>query len=199
MRRAAHGALESRARLAGVAAACVAFSVSAAFDWVWQVPVLPVAFLLLAGSALAPSRAAPFAGARRLRGPAARVGMVVAAVASLSPIAIAMATTTAVRQSQAAAAAGNTGLALADARAAARLEPGAASPQIQSALVLELRGDLTGAIAAARRATANESTNWQPWLILSRLQAEAGHPGGAVSAFRRARSLNPRSPVFQRS
>jgi Flp pilus assembly protein TadD len=122
--------------------------------------------------------------------------MVVAAVASLAPIAVAMATTTAVRQSQAAAAAGNTALALADARAASQIEPGAASPQIQSALVLELRGELNAAVAAAQRATTDESTNWQPWLILSRLQAESGHARAAVSAFRRARSLNPSSPVL---
>jgi hypothetical protein len=195
---ATRGPFESRVGLAAVAAACVAFSVSAAFDWVWQVPVLPVAFLFLAASALAPSRADSDYGARRLGRVAARAGMVVAAVLSLTPIAIAMATTTAVAQSQVAAAAGNTGLALADARAASRIEPGAASPQIQSALVLELRGDLNQAIAAATRATDDESTNWQPWLILSRLQAEAGHPGAAVIAYRRARSLNPRSPVFHR-
>ena len=194
--RAAQGAFESRVALAGVAGACVAFSVSAASDWIWQVPVLPIAFLFLAGSVLAPARTVPFPGGRRRRGFAIRAGMVVAAVASLAPIAVAMATTTAVRQSQAAAAAGNTALALADARAASQIEPGAASPQIQSALVLELRGELNAAVAAAQRATTDESTNWQPWLILSRLQAESGHARAAVSAFRRARSLNPSSPVL---
>jgi hypothetical protein len=199
VRRASRGEGGARIRLAGVAAACVAFCVSAAFDWTWQVPVLPIAFMFLAGCALAPSRAAPRSGARRPGRGAIRAGMVIAAVASLVPIAIVMATTTAVRQSQAAAAAGNTSLALADARAASRLEPGAASPQIQSALVLELRGDLTAAIAAAKRATADESADWQPWLILSRLQVEAGHATAAVGSFRRARSLDPQSPVFHRA
>jgi predicted Zn-dependent protease len=101
-----------------------------------------------------------------------------------------------VRESQAAVAGGDPARALADARAAVRLEPGAASPQIQLALVLELRGDVAHALAAARTATVDEPANWSAWLIVSRLEAEAGHPAAAVTAYRRSRSLNPRSPLF---
>ena len=48
----------------------------------------------------------------------------------------------------------------------------------------------------ARAATRNEPADWQAWLVLSRLEAENGHPGQAVTAFARARALNPQSPVF---
>jgi len=87
--------------------------------------------------------------------------------------------------------------ALADARAAVALEPGAASSQIQLALVLELRGDTAGALTAARAATRDEPDNWSAWLVRSRLETEGGHPGAAVAAYRRSRSLNPRSPLFK--
>jgi hypothetical protein len=196
VRRARHGSPALRMQTAGVAAASVAFAVSAAFDWIWQVPVVPVAMLLLAACVLAPLKPAPIAAGQRGTARAFRAVMVVAGLASLLAIGVSMATTQAVRQSQAAASAGNTSAALADAQRAVRLEPGAESPRLQEALVLELRGDLPDAVTAVRQATANESTNWQPWLVLSRLDAETGHPLEALAAYRQARALNPRSPVF---
>ena len=42
-----------RARLAAVAGAGTAFAVAAASDWVWELPILPICFLLLAAAALA--------------------------------------------------------------------------------------------------------------------------------------------------
>jgi hypothetical protein len=187
---------EGRVRAAAMAAACVAFSVAAAFDWIWQVPVLPVAFLLLAASLLTPTKRASSSPPRRVAAVAVRAGIVVVAIACIVAIGVPLAATSAVRKSQAAASAGNTSAALADARDAIRLEPGAASPEIQTALVLELQHDLTGAAAAARQATLDEPANWQTWLVYSRLEAEAGQPSASVAAYRRARSLNPRSPLF---
>jgi O-antigen ligase len=187
---------EARSRAAAVAAACVAFAIAAAFDWIWQVPVLPVAFLLLAAGVLTPTKRASSSPPRRLA-LTVRAGIVIVAVACIVVIGVPLAATSAVRQSQDAANAGNTSAALADAREAIRLEPGAASPEIQAALVLELRHDITGAAAAARQATLDEPANWQTWLVYSRLEAEAGHPTASVTAYVRARSLNPRSPLFR--
>jgi tetratricopeptide (TPR) repeat protein len=182
--------------MAGAAAALIAFLASAAFDWVWQVPVLPVSFLLLAAAVLAPSlRQHP----GRMGKPAVgvvRAGAVALALACLVAIAVPLATANDVRASQSAASSGNRPLALQDAREAARVEPGAASPQIQLALVEELRGDLPAALSAIKRATHDEPQNWATWLILARLQAEDGKPKASLAAFRRARSLNPRSLVF---
>jgi len=199
---------EARARAAGAAAALLAFMVSASFDWVWQLPVLPVAFLLLAAAVLAPgprpvwvrtAAALPDdtgGGARRRRVPV-RVGLVVTAVACLVAIGVPLAEVSAVRQSQAAVAAGDTTLALADARSAVRLEPGAGSAQLQVALVLELKHDFPAALAAARKATRDEPQDSSEWLVLSRLEAEAGHVKASIAAYDRARSLDPRSPLFQ--
>jgi len=190
---------EARIRAAGVVAGLVAFSVSAAFDWIWQVPVLPAAFLLLAAAVLAPgSRSAAARSLTGIRGRIAiRVGSVVLAFACLVAIGVPLATTTAVRQSQAAVTSGNTALALADARAAVRVQPGAASAQTQLALVLELEHNLRGALAAGDRATRDEPDNWSTWLVVSRLEAEAGDPAASLAAYRRARSLNPHSPIFK--
>lgn len=215
----------SRVYAAGLAAALITFCVSAAYDWIWQVPVLPVGFLLLAAAVLAPRRVrlrvkerdgTPRQAGRGLPRPARmeaeagktpsraplrhplaiRGGLVLAALACLVAIAVPLATTGALRKSQAAASAGDTDAALAAARTAVGIEPGSASAQLQLALVLELRHDLHGALSAARNATTDEPANWSTWLVLSRLEAESGHARAAVAAYRRARSLNPRSSLF---
>ena len=88
-------------------------------------------------------------------------------------------------------------MALADARAAVRVQPGAASAQTQLALVLELQHNYRAALVAGGRATSDEPENWSTWLVVSRLDAEAGHPAASLAAYRRARSLNPQSPIFK--
>jgi hypothetical protein len=186
---------EDRAWAAGASAALLVFTVSAIADWVWQVPVLPVAFLLLAAAVLAPAQHRSSSPRGRLL---TRAAAVAAAVTCLVAIGVPLGTASSVRQSQRAAATGNTTVALADARSATRLEPGAATPQIQEALVFELRGDLPEAVLAARTATRNEPLNWTAWLVLSRLEAESGHAQASVAAYGRARADNPKSPVFQR-
>jgi hypothetical protein len=184
---------EARVRAAGLTGALIAFTVGAAGDWIWQVPALPAAFLLLSAAVLAPLR--PSAPSRP---PAAlRLGAVAVAVASLVAIAVPLATVNTVRASQAAVLGGNPTRALADARAAVRLEPDAVSPQIQLALVLELEGDVPAALAAAQTAASNEPSDWSAWLIVSRLEAEAGHPAASVTAYLRSRALNPQSPLFR--
>ena len=184
---------EARVRAAGAAGAMVAFCVAAASDWIWQVPALPAAFLLLAAAVLAPPRVTGPGGGASLR---LRLGATVLAVACLFAIAVPMATVSTVRESQAAASGGDPAQALADARAAVSLQPGAASAQIQLALVLEQQGRVRDALTAALAATSDEPDNWSGWLVVSRLEAEAGNPSASLAAYRRSRSLNPRSPLF---
>ena len=186
---------EARTRAAGTTAALLAFMVSALVEWVWQLPVLPAIFLLLAAAVLAPAKRTAAASRRgRLL---LRTGLVAAALGCLAAIGIPLATVSAVRQSQAAVDAGDVSLALADARSAVRLQPGASSAQLQVALVLELQHDFPAALTAARTATRDEPQNWSDWLVLSRLDAETGHVHASIADYRRARALNPRSPLFQ--
>jgi hypothetical protein len=187
-----------RPALAAALAGSIAFFVQASVDWVWQIPVLPVAMLLLAGTLVAsdfrdydetpegaPLRVLP------------RIAVVVAALALMAVIAIPLASTSLVRQSQDEAAEGDVAAALSDARSAQNVEPFAATPHLQEALVLEEAGTLTPAAAAARAATERESTNWRTWVVLSRIEARRGQALPAVLAYRKARSLNPRSELFR--
>ena len=226
---AARLAIRSRGRgrvfAAAVTGACCAFAVSAAVDWVWQMPALVFAILLLIAATLVrrgPSEA-PWAtpttseegtdrtaaDTRSWRSPrelALRGGLALVAVAALVTILIPLASTSALTASQAEAARGEEAVgaaqardlaqSLSDARAAASIEPGSASAQLQIALDLELEDQLPQAVAAAQRAITNEPLNWSSWYVLSRLEAEVGDPTASLAAYSRARSLNPKSPFF---
>jgi Flp pilus assembly protein TadD len=62
--------------------------------------------------------------------------------------------------------------------------------------VLEAEGDLALAATAARGATQRESTNWRTWMVLSRIEAKRGRASAAVRDYRKAKSLDPLSPLF---
>jgi len=195
------GADERRTLLAAATAAGAAFALAAAIDWAWELTVLPVAFLLLAAAIVGPSaesrrrRTSRFE--RRPLAAPARAAVGLAAAAAIVAIAIPMASTSLVRESQAAVGAGDLDAALVDARSAVRAQPYAAGPRLQEALVLELRGELEPALAAARAATDAERVNWRTWLVRSRLAARNGNAAESVRAYRRARSLNPASRLFR--
>ena len=183
-----------RPQLAAALAASTVLWTTSLFDWMWKIPIVPIAALLLiavtitAGDASTEGQAAlPWS---------ARLGVVAASVAALVAIAIPFASTSLVRQSQVDATKGNLDAALKAARDAQNVEPGAATPRIQQALLLESRGDYAAAEEAALAATERETTNWKTWLILSRIEAQRGHVDAALRDFRRARALNPRSPLF---
>lgn len=180
--------MAARAPFAAAAAACVVFGIATATDWTWQVPVVPICFMALAALALGRDHELPASGARTI---GTRLGVIVAAVACLASIVIPLATTSAVRESQAAVRRGSIGQALQYARSAERLEPYAATPWLQQAVVLELAGTLAGAAAAGRRAEVNEPANWRLPLILARIDAERGHTSAALADARRALVLNP--------
>jgi O-Antigen ligase len=184
-----------RPQLAAALAGCAAFCLSAGFDWIWQIPVLPVAFLLLASVLAGAGAGSRRDGDRGLR-PVLRVALALPAVAALVAIAIPLASTAALRQSQADARAGDLAAALRAAKTAQNAQPGAATPRLQQALLLEARGALAPAAAAAAAATAREPTDWRTWLVLSRIESERGRARAALRDYRRARSLNPRSPLF---
>jgi hypothetical protein len=187
---------EARPWLAAALAGCIAFCATATFDWMWQIPVIPVALLLLA-SLLVTARAAEPAGEPRGFPVPLRAGIAVAAVAAIVAIAIPLASSSLLRQSQADAREGDLPAALAAARSAQNAQPDAASPRVQEALLLEASGDLPAAAAAARAATGREETNWRNWLVLSRIEAKQGNADAAVRAYVKAKSLNPRSPIFE--
>ncbi len=185
----------ARPWLAAALAGCVAFCVTASFDWMWQIPVLPVALLLLASLLVTARDREPASATGGFAWPL-RIATAGVALAAIVAIAIPLSSSSLLRQSQADARDGDLAAALTAARGAQNAQPDAASPRIQEALLLESAGDLTAATAAARAATEREETNWRNWLVLSRLEAKQGHADAAVEAYLKAKSLNPRSPLF---
>jgi hypothetical protein len=197
--------------LAAAAAGLAAFLVSAAFEWVWQLAAIAATALLL-GAVLVAGADDPPARARARRNagtePAqsarrgellTRVILSAGAVAAIAAISLPLAGALAIRRSQADASRGDLGAALADARSAERLEPYAATPHLQEALVREAAGQLSQAASAARVATSDAPTDWTTWLTLARIDARRGAFAEALAALQRARELNPRSSLFQQS
>jgi hypothetical protein len=185
-----------RPALAAALGGYLAFCTTAAVDWMWQVPVVPVATLLLAAPLVARARV-ELRGGRGAPIPY-RLAFAAAALIAIVAIAIPLATTTLLRDSEAEVRAGDLTSALGAARGAQNTQPGAAAPRLQEALVLEARGQLPAARAAARAAAERENTNWRNWLVLARIEAESGEARAAVRAFQRAKALNPHFSLFSR-
>ena len=208
VRRSVRAAPGLRLWIAAAAGGLAAFLTAAALEWVWEMAAIAVVALLLGAVIVAgrddgaprdpgaddPARAAD-AGAPR-GGLAGRAVLALLAVAGLVAVVVPMAGALATRDSRQAAADGRLTAALQDSRTAERLQPYAATPRLQRALVLERAGSLDAAASAARAATVEEPTNWRTWLVLARIDARRGSSASAIDALREARRLNPRSKLF---
>ncbi|HZV73355.1 MAG TPA: O-antigen ligase family protein [Conexibacter sp.] len=185
--------------IAAASGGLAAFLVAAALEWVWQLAAIAAAALVL-GAVIVAGRDEPRADAaappRARRGP--RAALAILAIAALGAVLVPLAGELAIRRSRADAAAGRLTAAYRDSVAAQRLQPYAATPRLQQALVLEAAGELAPAAAAAQAATTNEPTDWQTWIALARIDARRGATSAALAAMRRARALDPRSTVFRR-
>ena len=100
-------------------------------------------------------------------------------------------------RSQAAVSRSELGSALKHANAARDIQPWAASPYVQLALVNEEAGSLARARDWINEAIDRDPHNWRLWLVLARLETKLGYPRAAADSLRRAVELNPRSPLFQ--
>jgi O-Antigen ligase len=192
-RRYLEAARARRTQLAAVLAGCVAFCLAAGYDWLWELAVVPVAFLLLASTLVS-------AGERPRKKPVPiplRLGGTVLAIAAMVAIAIPLSAVSSLQQSQAAARGANPGAALEHARNARNVEPYAAEPRIQEAVLLEAQNRLDAAAAAIEGATRVEPSDWRAWLVRSRIEAERGSARASLHAYQRARALNPRSSLFR--
>jgi hypothetical protein len=217
VRRALRASEEKRALLAGATAACAAFAIAAAIDWVWELAVLPCVFLLLAAAIAGPqvvrrriARRSPSSASGAVRSrdrdpqrwhsrvPWARLGIGAVSVVAIVAVAIPYSAANSISASRDLARASDLAGALAEVDTADNLQPYAASPKLQRALLLESSGDLTGAAAAAAAAAEDEATNWRTWFVLSRIEAYRGRARASVDAYLQARELNPRSLLFAR-
>jgi hypothetical protein len=162
---------------------------AAAVEWTWEIPgaFIPVVIVaaLLAGPALWPGPER-----RRQTRLALGAGVVLAGLAFILAGGIALTSDAKLRASREAAADGDFAKAADDARAAASIQPWAASPRLQLALALE-QSDPAAAERAMGEAIERAPQDWRNWLVLTRLRASNGDRQGALQALRRTRELAP--------
>jgi hypothetical protein len=182
---------------AGGAVALLACGVtSMSIDWTWELPAAFVLVVVAAGVLAGPAlgQGSSRAGSRY------GLALLTLAVGWVAAIAAAIVLVTEVKlgDSRAAARDGDYAAAASDAAAARAVQPWAGAPRLQQALVRERRGDLAGARRAALEAVERDRDDWRVWLVLARIEVRAGRVPAARRAARRARALNPRSPIFAR-
>jgi hypothetical protein len=190
---------EERTTIAALLGALVAFMVGAGIDWMWELTIVGVVGItclaLLAGPASASQQHASGPRVPRL-GLAPRAIVVGVCAVAVCLEGILLFSHLRLDQSQTAAARGDTQEALSAALDAKALQPWAASPYLQLALVREQSGDLEGARDRIAEALDRNRSDWRLWLVSARIETVTGNIAKARSDLRRAKSLNPRSPIF---
>lgn len=180
---------------------------AAAIDWIWENPAafgtVVVAAALLTGPASAPqahgsgARAPAIeAGAadqrrtrRRFAGGVFVLGFAWVAICAS---ALLLLTNLSLSSSREAFARGDLESAAGAADSAADLEPWAAQPRQQLALVREAQRDIPAAQAAIEEAIERSPEDWRLRLVAARLAVQAGDAAGARAAVRKAHALAPR-------
>ena len=188
-----------RGAIAALAGVVTAFCFAAGIDWIWQLPVVPVVALVAVGVLTGPATttaAAPTSPRRPRAGVAARAATVGVGLVLVAAQAIPFLAGEDVRRSQHRFAAGDLEGAREAATEARDIQPWAASPHLQLALVQERRGELLQARSAISKAIDRDPRDWRLWLTAARIDEAAGFTGQARAKLKRASLLNPRSPLF---
>jgi hypothetical protein len=181
-----------RVAVAALTSVLSTFVVAAGLDWVWQIPAVALVGVVTVAvlSARASDLALP-APRRQLAGAAAGITLAAIAIPLIGTQAVMMLTDQKLRQSESAARRGDGVAAAAAAGAARNLEPWAASPYVQLALVGERLGDLRQARTWTVQATRRDPSNWAAWLVRARLETKLADVPSARVSLGRARKLNP--------
>ncbi|HEX2088135.1 MAG TPA: O-antigen ligase family protein [Solirubrobacteraceae bacterium] len=185
-----------RIALAALLAVLAGFAAGAALDWVWQLPAVAAVALIALGLVVGP------ATARGVPAPAPattfgrRALLVLGAWIAICVLLVPFLASEELEASRGAAGEGDVAGALEHAASARALEPWAASPYTQLALLHEEAGDLETARARLADAIERDSRDWRLRLIAARLATKAGDVPAARAALAEARRLNPRSPAL---
>jgi hypothetical protein len=183
----------------------VAFYVGAGIDWIWQLTALSaigfVSLGLLIGPAGSSVELRPIRGEATGRGarlPRFALGATVLALGwvVMCAQAIPWLTELQIKASAAAVARNDGAAAVRHALDAKNIQPWAASPYLQLALVQEQRPDLKAARMWIGEAIERDPIDWRLWLVSARIETKANDIASARRSLRRAKTLNPRSPLF---
>lgn len=183
---------------AALLAACLAFAVGAAIDWLWEIAALGFVFFLASG-ALVAARCRQLtrqrsAGNGRAR-PPRRYGLTVAGLAIAWLTALALVGPLLVDReldaSRSQAAAGQLASAVDHADTARSIEPWAATPYIQLGLLAQAQGDYGTAVERLSQAIDREDQNWVLYYLRSKAEHEGGDIAAAKADLEKAQQLNP--------
>jgi O-antigen ligase len=181
-----------RSLIAALLGTLTAYLIGAGVDWMWELTAVTLVGVFVLGLLTGPATAATGATGLELRRLAVALAAVVAG-AVVAAEAVSLLTDIEVRRSQADVRAGNLRLARSHAADAAKIEPWAATPYVQQALVAEAAGELASARAAIGKAIHRDDRDWRTWWIAARIERRLGNDAAAARNLARARTLNPRS------
>jgi O-Antigen ligase len=186
---------ERRLTLAGLSAAFFAYAFAAAVDWMWEMTVVSVVGIVLLGLIAGGADARAPARLRRPWAIAARSALALLGIALIAAQAVALVADRELQASKGAVRSGDLAAAAKRANNARKVEPWAASPYLQLALVSEQAGDDALATSWLRKAIDRDPTDWRLWLVSTRLQTKLGHIRAAQASLRQLVRLNPRSDL----
>ncbi len=178
---------------------------AAAVDWIWDLPAVflatVVAAALLTGPATLP--AAPvslpraFGTARSRRRFAGGVAVLLVAWVSICASGLLLLSDHALDSSREASARNDLESAIDSANNAIDLQPWAAEPRTQLALLYEKAGEIEAAREALAEAIERSPDDYQLYLLAVRFDLTAGDKDAARTSYGRAQQLNPLDPALQ--
>jgi O-antigen ligase len=184
-------------------AVALTFAVAAGIDWLWEIAAMGAIFFLASGALVAArcgqlvrSRAAANGHAAQRRYGLAVAGLAVAwitALALIGPLLV----DREIQSSKSAAAEGNLPNAVGYANTAKSIEPWAASPYVQLALLAEAQGEYPAAVERISQAIDREEGNWLLYYLRARIENEAGESAAARVDLREAQRLNPQEECLR--
>jgi O-antigen ligase len=191
---------QDRPLVAAMAGVLAAFVVAAGIDWMWELSIVSlvaiVALGILVGRATEGSPR-PAAGGSPLSRRVLRTAGVGVALAAILFAAVPMLAQNRLEESQAAAARGDTAAAIDAAEDARGVQPWAATPYLQLALLEEQQGNLGQANRHIEDALERDRSDWTTWLVAARVQTKAGFIRRGRRSLRQAERLNRRSALFE--
>jgi hypothetical protein len=197
---------DGRVQVAALTAVFTAYAGAAGLDWVWELTAVSIVGFVSLGLISGPATAAP-ARLSVIEGEPVRrhrhggfglgVAAFLAAWAFVFAQAVPLLAQHEIGESQAAMTRGGVRNALDAAENARDIQPWAATPYLQLALVSEQIGALRLARTWMDEAIARDREDWRLWLVAARVETKLGDVAAAERSLQRAVELNPRSPLFK--
>ena len=155
------------------------FVFEAGIDWMWELTAVSAVAMFALGLLTGPATEPAVSGlqaveTRRRVSPVIRIAVAAVAFGLIVAETIPLLANMEVRKSQDSVNSGDLVQALDQAESARSIQPWAAIPYLQLALVQELGGQIDEAHASIEHALENDQSDWRLWLVAARIQTKAG-------------------------